>query len=131
LDSLLRFRPRQRGLKGGDGVEEPVGGRQRDLVDEILRGGEGCADDAVTERRPTRVGYAKSLIRQALENGAIPSAELDEIMAAERISDRTVSRARAELGVVSQRVYDGSRFHYEVALPTPTKDKVPTADGAL
>src|ERR1700738_1522244 len=41
LDSLLRFRPRQRGLKGGDGVEEAVGGRQRDLIDEILRGGDG------------------------------------------------------------------------------------------
>src|SRR5262249_36742192 len=58
LDPLLRFRPRQRGLKGGDGVEEPVGGRQRDLVDEILRGGDGtpveggdpareCVDEAV------------------------------------------------------------------------------------
>ena len=58
LDSLLRFRPRQRGLKGGDGVEEPVGGRQRDLVDEILRSGDGtpveggdpareCVDEAV------------------------------------------------------------------------------------
>ena len=41
LDSLLRFRPRQRGLKGGEGGEEAVGGRQRDLVDEILRGGDG------------------------------------------------------------------------------------------
>src|SRR5258708_8174830 len=36
LDSLLRFRPRQRGLKGGEGVEEPVGGWQRDLVNETL-----------------------------------------------------------------------------------------------
>jgi hypothetical protein len=41
MNSLLRFRPRQRGLKGGDGVKEPVGRRQRDLVDEILRGGDG------------------------------------------------------------------------------------------
>src|SRR5258707_762776 len=41
LDALLRFRPCQRDPKGCDGVEEPVGGRQRDLVDEILRGGEG------------------------------------------------------------------------------------------
>src|SRR5580704_2597749 len=58
LDSLLRFRPRQCGLKGGDGVEEPVGRRQRDLVDEILRGRDGtpveggdpareCVDEAV------------------------------------------------------------------------------------
>jgi len=36
LDSVLRLRPRQRGLKGGDGIEESVGGWQRDLVDEIL-----------------------------------------------------------------------------------------------
>src|ERR1700738_3262341 len=36
LDSLLRFRPRQRGLKGGEGVEESVGGWQRDLVNETL-----------------------------------------------------------------------------------------------
>ena len=42
LNSPLRFRPRQRGLKGGDGVEEPVGGRQRNLVDETLRGGDGA-----------------------------------------------------------------------------------------
>jgi hypothetical protein len=41
LDSLLRFRPRQRGLKRSDSGEESVGGRQRDLVDEILRGGDG------------------------------------------------------------------------------------------
>src|SRR5467141_1716846 len=37
LDSLLRFRPSQRGLKRSDGGEEPVGGWQRDLVNEILR----------------------------------------------------------------------------------------------
>ena len=40
LDSLLRFRPRQRGLKGVEGVEgveEPVGAWQRDLVNEIRR----------------------------------------------------------------------------------------------
>src|SRR5882724_12247282 len=42
LDSLLRFRPRQRGLKRGDGVEEPVSGRQRDLIDKILRGGDSA-----------------------------------------------------------------------------------------
>src|SRR5467141_4302557 len=41
LDSLLRFRPSQRGLKRSDGGEEPVGGRQRDMVNEILRGGDG------------------------------------------------------------------------------------------
>src|SRR5438876_7873126 len=41
LDSLLRFRPSQRGVKRSDGGEEPVGGRQRDMVDEILRGGDG------------------------------------------------------------------------------------------
>jgi len=41
LDSLLRFRPSQRGLKRSDGGEEPVGGWQRDLVDEILRAGDG------------------------------------------------------------------------------------------
>src|SRR6185437_11002653 len=41
LGFAAALQARQRGLKGGDGVEEPVGGRQRDLVDEILRGGEG------------------------------------------------------------------------------------------
>src|SRR5882724_5728144 len=41
LDSLLRFRPSQRGLKRSDGGEQPVGGRQRDMVDEILRRGDG------------------------------------------------------------------------------------------
>src|SRR6266478_7262662 len=43
LDSPLRFGPRQCGLKGGDGVEEPVRGRQRNLVDETLRGGDGAS----------------------------------------------------------------------------------------
>src|SRR3984893_18094241 len=41
-DPLLRFRPRQRGPEGGDGVQEPVRGRQRNLVDETLRGGDGA-----------------------------------------------------------------------------------------
>src|SRR6267142_7235344 len=42
LDSLLRFRPRQRGLKRVEGVEEPVGGWQRDLINEILRRRDGA-----------------------------------------------------------------------------------------
>src|SRR5690348_236064 len=46
LDLLLRFRPRQRGLKGVEGVEESVGGWQRDLVNEILR----CCDSTPVER---------------------------------------------------------------------------------
>src|SRR6266849_7656933 len=36
LDTLLRFRPCQRGAKGVEGVEDPVGGWQRDLVNEVL-----------------------------------------------------------------------------------------------
>src|SRR4029077_3790063 len=42
LDSLLRFRPGQRGAKRGDGVEEAVGGRQRNLIGETLRGGDSA-----------------------------------------------------------------------------------------
>jgi hypothetical protein len=41
LGSAAAFQAMSRGLKGGDGVEEPVGGRQRDLVDELLRSGDG------------------------------------------------------------------------------------------
>src|SRR5260370_4659827 len=41
LDPPLRFKPRQRGLKGGQNVEDPVGGWQRNLVNEILRRGDG------------------------------------------------------------------------------------------
>ena len=41
MDSLLRFRPRQRGPKRGEGVEETVGGWQRDLVNKIPRRGDG------------------------------------------------------------------------------------------
>jgi len=37
FDSLLRFRPRQRGLERVEGAEEVVSGWQRNLVDEILR----------------------------------------------------------------------------------------------
>jgi hypothetical protein len=51
LDSLLRFRPRQRGLKRSDGGEQRVGGRQRDMVDEILRGSNGTP---VEEGDPAR-----------------------------------------------------------------------------
>jgi hypothetical protein len=53
LDSLQRFTPRQRGLKGGESVEEPVGGWQRDLVNEILRRSDGTPverGDPVRER---------------------------------------------------------------------------------
>src|SRR5713101_1880899 len=42
----LRFGPRQRGLKGVEGVQEPVGGWQRDLVNEIFR----CRDGTPVER---------------------------------------------------------------------------------
>ena len=45
LESLLRFRPRQRGRKGVEGVEEAVDRWQRDLVNEILR----CRDRAPIE----------------------------------------------------------------------------------
>src|SRR4029077_2340640 len=38
LKSLLCFRPRQRRCTRWEAVEEAVGGRQRDVVDEILRG---------------------------------------------------------------------------------------------
>src|SRR6266853_695695 len=37
LESLLRFRPRQRRGKGVEGIEKAVGGRQRHFVNEILR----------------------------------------------------------------------------------------------
>src|SRR5213594_3934664 len=46
LDTLLRFRPCERGTKGVEGVEEPVGGWQRDLVHETLR----CRESAPVER---------------------------------------------------------------------------------
>jgi len=36
LDSPLRFGPCQRGLKGVEGLEEPVCGRQGDVIDESL-----------------------------------------------------------------------------------------------
>ena len=62
LDSLLRFRPRQRGLKGVQGVEEPVGGWQRDLVNDFfaaviarrLLGGD-AARERIDEAVPFRV----------------------------------------------------------------------------
>src|SRR5258708_11696756 len=43
LYSVLGFGPCQRCPKRSEGSEEPVGGRQRNLVDEILRGGEGSS----------------------------------------------------------------------------------------
>src|SRR5258706_3995943 len=45
LDSLLRFRPRQRHFKGVESVEESVGGWQRNLVDERF----GRCDGATVE----------------------------------------------------------------------------------
>src|SRR5260370_2803163 len=41
----MRFRPCQRGLKAVESIEEPVGGWQRDLVNEILR----CRDSTPVE----------------------------------------------------------------------------------
>src|SRR5258708_15998958 len=43
LYSVLRFGPCQRCPKRSEGIEEPVGRRQLNLVDEILRGGEGSS----------------------------------------------------------------------------------------
>src|SRR5258705_12475059 len=43
LYSVLGFGPCERCPKRSEGVEEPVCGRQRDLVDEILRGGHSTA----------------------------------------------------------------------------------------
>ena len=43
LYSVLGFGPCERCPKRSEGVEEPVGRRQRNLVDEILRGGEGLS----------------------------------------------------------------------------------------
>jgi len=42
LDPVLRFRPRQRGRKRVAAVEEPVDGRQRHVVDQLLRGSDGA-----------------------------------------------------------------------------------------
>src|SRR5713226_10443711 len=50
---MQRFRPRQRGLKGVEGVEEPVGGWQRDFVNETLPCGDGApveGGDSARER---------------------------------------------------------------------------------
>src|SRR6266568_2637331 len=41
-DAVLGFGPRQRCSKRSEGVQEPIGWGQRDLVDEILCGGEGA-----------------------------------------------------------------------------------------
>src|SRR5258707_1783884 len=43
LYSLLGFGPCERCPKRSEGIEEPVGRRQRNLVDEGLRGGEGLS----------------------------------------------------------------------------------------
>ena len=43
----MRFRPRQRGLKRSEGGKEAVGGRQRNVVNEILRGRDGSPVEGV------------------------------------------------------------------------------------
>src|SRR5882757_597748 len=50
LDSLLRFRPSQRGFKRSDGGEEPIGGRQRDMVDEIFAAAMACRSKEAIRR---------------------------------------------------------------------------------
>jgi len=59
LGSLLRFRPSQCGLKRSGGGEEPIGGRQ-DMVDEILRGGDGTPVEEGDPARQRGVGRASS-----------------------------------------------------------------------
>jgi hypothetical protein len=51
FDSLQRFKSRQGGLKGIEGVKEPVARRQGDLVNEILRRRDGTPGEG---RDPTR-----------------------------------------------------------------------------
>src|SRR4029450_2644741 len=76
LDSLLGFRPCQRGRKGVAAVEEPVVGWQRDVVDQIL-----CRRD----RAPIEGGDAASdlvdesvqlAVRKCPVGGAVPFSSI-------------------------------------------------------
>src|SRR6266481_7923026 len=58
LYSVLGFGPSQRCPKRSEGIEEPVGRRQRDLVYEILRGGEGTP---VEGSNPARKSFDESV----------------------------------------------------------------------
>src|SRR5260370_41006874 len=58
LYSVLGFGPCQRRLKRSEGIEEPVGRRQRNLVDEILRGGEGSS---IEGGDPAREGFDEAV----------------------------------------------------------------------
>src|SRR5258705_9046944 len=58
LYSVLGFGPCQRCPKRSEGIEEPVGRRQRNLVDEILRGGEGSS---IEGGDPAREGFDEAV----------------------------------------------------------------------
>jgi hypothetical protein len=58
FDSLQRFKSRTGGLKGIEGVKEPVARRQGDLVNEILRRHDGTPGEG---RDPTRERVDKAV----------------------------------------------------------------------
>jgi putative DNA primase/helicase len=67
---------------------------------------------------------AREVVRAILNDGPKPHARFTELTEAAGLSDRTVRRARSDLGVVSRQVRDGKRIiSWELSLPdasTPT-----------
>jgi hypothetical protein len=100
LDSLLRFRPSQRGLKRSDGGEQPVGGRQRDMVDEILRprrwhAGRRRRSGARERRRAVQFGFWKYPVDVSVSFRGVAV----EIVCAENDFERPAATDRSGPGI--------------------------------
>src|SRR5690349_19504383 len=116
LDSLLRFRPRQRGLERGDCIEEPVGGRQRDLVHEIFRGG-NCTPVKGGDPPRERVDEAVQLrIRKCPVDVSISFRSVAvEVVRAENYFERAT--APDQMGKAFCTTAAGMQSHADFGLP--------------
>lgn len=100
---------------------------------------EALAAASVPPEERTEREEARQVVRSILRDGPIDTAELVKLTRAAGLSDRTVERARRDLGAVAQRRNDpttGKVVGWTVALPdqtptTPPPTPPPTLSGGL
>lgn len=69
---------------------------------------------------------ARGVVRQLLADGSLETSELVKLTRAAGLSDRTVERARRDLGVRATQVHDGRRITgWRLSLPEPSPPASP------
>ena len=80
------------------------------------------AMQAATESRsPTARDTAKNFLREILANGPVNAAEIEEAAEANKIADRTLRRAKDELGIIAKK--DGPNGEWRWHLPATGEDQ--------